>query len=89
ARPASSIGAARLTAVLIASKKNPVTNSGVIILVIGCWLFVIGYSLFANCQTLSIERIPSFVNRHSSFVIPFTQTPSPNCPPASTSHRPE
>jgi hypothetical protein len=56
ARPASSIGAARLMAVLMASKKNPVTNSGVMELVIRYWLFVIGYSLLVIGYLLLVIR---------------------------------
>ena len=56
--PASSIGAARLIAILMASKKNPVINSGVIIFrvtsyglrVTGCELRVTSYALrVAGC----------------------------------------
>jgi len=45
ARPASSIGAAKAIAVLMASKKNPVINSGVILRFTCYVLRVAGYEL--------------------------------------------
>ena len=45
ARPASSIGAAKAIAVLMASKKNPVINSGVILRFTCYGLRVAGYEL--------------------------------------------